>query len=78
MNTPCSTSIMSLPTTFDPQSPEITVIDLARALACLERKILSTPPDPRILYSSYERTKTAAVSTQHLRYLSISLSVSPP
>ncbi|CAF9902913.1 MAG: hypothetical protein HETSPECPRED_000054 [Heterodermia speciosa] len=47
-------------TAFDPQSPEINVIDLARALACLERKILSTPPDPRLLYSSHERTKTAA------------------
>ncbi|KAL8786140.1 MAG: hypothetical protein Q9195_008344 [Heterodermia aff. obscurata] len=50
---------MSQATAFDLQSPEINVIDLARALACLERKILSTPPDPRLQYSSYERTKTA-------------------
>ena len=62
MNTPAPPSIMSQVTAFDPQSPEINVIDLARALACLERKILSTPPDARLLYSTHERTKTAAVS----------------
>ena len=52
---------MSPAMNFDPQSPEITAVDLARALDSLERKILSTPPEPRLVYSSFERTKTAAV-----------------
>ena len=64
---------MSPALNFDPQSPEITAIDLARALDRLERKILSTPPEPRLLYDSYERTKTAAVSLNPL-----SRNLSPP
>lgn len=57
---------MSPATNIDPHSPEITAIDLARVLDRLERKILSTPFEPRLLYSSYERTKTAAVSSDVL------------
>ena len=44
------------------QSPDITAIDLNRVLSRLEHKILSSP-DPRLQYSSYERTKTSAVCT---------------
>lgn len=40
---------------------DVTAIDLRRALSRLERKILASP-DPRLARSSYERTKTSAVS----------------
>ncbi|MCJ1376255.1 hypothetical protein MMC20_007497 [Loxospora ochrophaea] len=45
---------------LDLESPEITSINLARALSRLEQKVLSPNPSPRLLHSSYERTKTAA------------------
>jgi len=51
---------MTVAFSIDPQSPEITAINLARALDRLEHKILSTPPDARLLRSGYERTKTSA------------------
>lgn len=47
---------------FDPQSNEVLTINLSRALSRLERKILSSPLDPRLRHSSYERAKTSAVS----------------
>ena len=51
---------MALALKIDLQSPEITAINLARALDRLEHKILSTPADARLLYSCYERAKTSA------------------
>ena len=51
---------MTVAYSIDPASPSITAINLSRALDRLERKILSTPPDPRLLKSGYERSKTSA------------------
>ena len=44
--------------------PDYDAINLRRALPRLEAKILT--PDPRLLRSSYERRKTAAVSHSRL------------
>ena len=41
---------------------ETDVVNLSRALSRLEHKILSSSADPRLKKSSYERTKTSAVS----------------
>lgn len=49
-----------LSTSVNPR--EIAAIDLGRVLERLEKKILSSDADPRLLHSSYERTKTSAVS----------------
>lgn len=54
---------MAHATSYGPQSNEFLSIDLSRALTRLERKILSSPLDPRLRHSSYERAKTSAVST---------------
>jgi len=40
---------------------DVAAIDLGRVLPRLEHKILSADADPRLLHSSYERTKTSAV-----------------
>ncbi len=42
---------------------ETLAIELGRALSRLEQKILACPPNSRLQHSSYERTKTAAVSS---------------
>ncbi|KAK3178555.1 hypothetical protein OEA41_000692 [Lepraria neglecta] len=39
---------------------DVAAIDLGRVLSRLEHKILSADADPRLLHSSYERTKTSA------------------
>ncbi|KAK4690580.1 hypothetical protein P7C71_g6240, partial [Lecanoromycetidae sp. Uapishka_2] len=39
---------------------DVAAIDLGRVLSRLETKILSADADPRLLHSSYERTKTSA------------------
>lgn len=44
-------------------------IDLGRVLERLEKKILSADADPRLLHSSFERTKTAAVSSVHAIFI---------
>ncbi|MCJ1398538.1 hypothetical protein MMC11_001738 [Xylographa trunciseda] len=41
-------------------SSDIDAINLGRVLSRLEHKVLSANPDPRLLRSSYERSKTAA------------------
>lgn len=41
---------------------DVAAIDLGRVLDRLEKRILSSEVDIRLLHSSYERTKTAAVS----------------
>ena len=45
---------------FNPR--DVAAIDLGRVLSRLEHKILSADADPRLLRSSYERTKTSTVS----------------
>lgn len=52
---------MARPTQMMPEPPEVTAVNLKRALIRLEQKIL-TSPDPRLTNSSFERTKTSAVS----------------
>ena len=47
---------------YGPQSNEVLAIDLSRVLTRLEQKILSSPLDPRLRHSNYERAKTSAVS----------------
>ncbi|KAG7009783.1 hypothetical protein G7Y79_00001g000550 [Physcia stellaris] len=56
------------PAEFDPQSPEITAIDLARALDRLERKILSTPPSHgfcTLAMSNLEYARTLLLRLEH-------------
>ena len=53
---------MSRTLSLDLNPIDVAVIDLGRVLDRLEKKILSTNPDPHLLHSSFERNKTAAVS----------------
>lgn len=47
-----------------------TAINLTRALSRLEQKILISP-DPRLARSSFERTKTSAVSSHSPSFLGL-------
>ena len=56
-----SSTCMARAPASEKASPDIDAINLGRVLSRLEHKILSDA-DPRLRTSSYERTKTSAVS----------------